>query len=160
MNAPQSNSDTTFHDHPGSDQPHQHEHHARGTDREDETLQLREEELQARTREVETGRVQLGKNVVEEERTLEVPVTRDEVTIERRPVDRRPADGPISDDDDATIRVAVHEERVEVEKTPVVYEEVAIGKREVTTTQPVSETVRREEVHVETEGDTHPHRDL
>src|SRR5919202_2219742 len=56
-----------------------------------ETLQLREEELQARKQPVETGQVQLGKDVVEEERTTEVPVTREEVYVERRPVDR-PAD--------------------------------------------------------------------
>src|SRR6185437_1216057 len=53
-----------------------------------QTVQLREEELQARKTSVETGQVTLGKDVVEEKRTLEVPVTREEVYVERRPVDR------------------------------------------------------------------------
>ena len=117
-----------------------------------ETLQLREEELRARKQEVEKGAVRLGKEVVEEQRTLEVPVTREEVTIERRPVDRRPTEGQIGADEQQTIRVPVTEERVEVEKTPVVYEEVGVNKREVTETQQVSETVRREEARIDRQG--------
>jgi len=152
-------SETAFHDHPGADQPHEHNEHRHATEQVGETVQLREEELRARTREVETGRVQLGKTVVEEERTLEVPVTRDEVTIERHAVDRRPADGAIGVESE-TVRVPIYEERVEVDKTPVVYEEIGVAKREVTTIQQVSDTVRREEARVETEGDTHPHRDV
>jgi uncharacterized protein (TIGR02271 family) len=118
-----------------------------------QSMQLREEELQARKERVETGRVQLGKDVVEQERTLEVPVTREEVTVERRPVERRPAEGEIGTGEQQTIRVPVREERVEVEKQPVVYEEVGIGKREVTETQQVSDTVRREEARLERQGD-------
>jgi uncharacterized protein (TIGR02271 family) len=118
-----------------------------------ETLRLREEQLRARTEQVETGRVRLGKEVVEEQRTMEVPVTREEVTIERHPVERRPAETPISSTEQETIRVPVREERVEVEKQPVVYEEVEVGKREVTETQQVTGTVRREEARVERQGD-------
>jgi uncharacterized protein (TIGR02271 family) len=120
---------------------------------EGDTLRLREEELQARKSSVETGRVQLGKQVVEEKRTLDVPVTREEVTIERRPVDRRPSDQPIDTTEDETIRVPVREERVDVEKQPVVYEEVGVAKRVTQETQKVSDTVRREELRVDKDGD-------
>jgi uncharacterized protein (TIGR02271 family) len=118
-----------------------------------DTLRLREEELQARKTSVETGRVQLGKEVVEEQRTMEVPVTREEVTIERHPVDRRPSDKPIDTTDTETIRVPVREEQLEVEKKPVVYEEVGVGKRVTQESQQVSETVRREELRTDKEGD-------
>jgi hypothetical protein len=47
----------------------------------------------------------------------------------------------------------VREERVELEKRPVVYEEVSVGTREVQDTQRVSGTVRREEARIEQEGD-------
>jgi uncharacterized protein (TIGR02271 family) len=120
--------------------------------RERAALELRQEELHAEKRPVETGQVTVGKDVVEEHRTLEVPVTREEVTIDRQPVDRRRNDRPI-DPSSRTIDVPVHEERVEVEKQPVVYEEVSVGKREVTDTQSVSDTVRREEARIEREGD-------
>src|SRR5918911_4634962 len=99
------------------------------------TVELRQEELAARKEAVEAGRVSLATEVVEEQATLEVPVTREEVTIERRPVDRRPADAPIGTTEQETIRVPVREERVELEKRPVVYEELGVGKREVTGTQ-------------------------
>jgi uncharacterized protein (TIGR02271 family) len=46
---------------------------------------------------------------------------------------------------------------VEVEKTPVVYEEVGVRKQAVEEQQRVSATVRREEVRVDTEGEAHPH---
>jgi len=120
---------------------------------EGDTLRLREEELQARKTSVETGRVHLGKEVVEEERTLEVPVTREEVTIERHPVDRRPSDQPINATESETIRVPVREERVEVEKQPVVYEEVGVARRVKQETQQVSDSVRREELRVDKDGD-------
>jgi len=115
------------------------------------TLQLREEELKARKSDVQTGEVTVGKEVVAEQRTIDVPVTREEVTIERRPVERRVSDRPIEERTEA-IEVPVHEERVEVTKQPVVYEEVAVGTRQVTETQQVSDTVRREEARIDRQG--------
>ena len=115
-------------------------------------LRLREEELVARKQSVETGRVRLGKEIVSEERTLDVPVTREEVTIERRPVERRPSDKSIKDTG-RTIDVPVRAEQVEVEKQPVVYEEVGVRKDQVTQTERVSGTVRREEARINRAGD-------
>jgi uncharacterized protein (TIGR02271 family) len=119
----------------------------------DRRMELREEQLQARKTSVETGSVHLGKDIVEEQRTVDVPVTREEVYVERHPVGRRPTDEPIREGETETIRVPVTEERVEVEKQPVVYEEVGIGKRVTQETQQVSDTVRREELRTDKEGD-------
>jgi uncharacterized protein (TIGR02271 family) len=123
------------------------------TERAGDRMQLREEELQARKTSVQTGEVRLGKEVVEEQRTMEVPVTREEVYVERHPVERREAGAPIDDRETETIRLPVTEERVEVEKKPVVYEEVGIGKRVTQETETVSDTVRREELRVDEKGD-------
>ncbi len=116
------------------------------------TVELREEELQARKQSVEAGQVRIGKEVVEEQKTLQVPVTREEVTVERHPVARQPSDRPIGDGGE-TIQVPVREEQVSVEKRPVVTEEIEVGKREVQETQQVSGTVRREEARIEGQGD-------
>jgi len=78
-------------------------------------------------------------------------VTREEVYVERRPGSGQPANEPIGEGE--TYRVPVREEQVTVEKQPVVREEVAMGKRPVQETRQVSDTVRREEAHVEREGD-------
>jgi uncharacterized protein (TIGR02271 family) len=118
---------------------------------EGERVQLREEELRARKEPVEAGEVGVRKEVVEEQRTMEVPVTREEVTVQRRPTERRPADQPVGEDE--KFRMPVREEQVSVEKQPVVSEEVEIGKRQVQDTKEVGGKVRREEAQVEREGD-------
>src|ERR687885_959105 len=108
------------HEHPGGDVPHRHREgdelatHSSGSSTSEtsgRTVELREEELQARKQPVEKGRVQIGKDVVEEQQTLEVPVTREEVTVERRPVGRAPSATPIREGRE-DIRVPGREERV------------------------------------------------
>jgi uncharacterized protein (TIGR02271 family) len=155
------------HDHPGGDVPHRHDEddefgtHATPEDtarsvrpgqETERTVRLREEELQARKVPIEKGRVQIGKDVVEEQQTLEVPVTREEVTVERRPIGREPSDTPVGQGGE-DIRVPVREEQVSVEKRPVVTEEIRVGKRKAQETQQVSGTVRREEARIEGTGD-------
>jgi uncharacterized protein (TIGR02271 family) len=121
------------------------------TDMGAQRVQLREEELRAQKQPVQTGEVGLRKEVVSEQQTIDVPVTREEVYIERRPASGQPSDTPIGEGE--TYRVPVREEQVTVEKQPVVREEVALGKRQVQDTQRVSDTVRREEAHIEQSGD-------
>jgi uncharacterized protein (TIGR02271 family) len=79
-------------------------------------------------------------------------VTREEITIERHPVEPRPADGRIGDDS-ATLRVPLREEQVRVDKRTVVTEEINVGKQQRQETERVSGTVRREEARIEREGD-------
>lgn len=156
------------HEHPGGEMPHRHDDndemttHGTGHQVSDsgstETMHLREEELRARKDTVETGRVSIGKEVVSEQRSMDVPVSRDEVLIERHPVDRAPSDEPIGEGA-GTMNVPVYEEQVDVQKRPVVYEEVGIGKRAVQDTQHVSAEVRREEARIENEGDVQVRRD-
>jgi uncharacterized protein (TIGR02271 family) len=119
----------------------------------DERIQLREEELRAEKERVQAGEVRVRKEVVSEERTIDVPVTREEVVIERRPAEHAgEVSGRIDEDDE--IRIPVMEEEVRVEKTPVVREEVTVKKRQVQDTERVSDTVRREEARVERSGET------
>ena len=115
------------------------------------SVELREEQLRARKDTVEAGEVALRKDVVTEQKTVDVPVTHEEVVVERRPVTGRPAGGEIREGEE--IRVPVREEQVRLDKEAVVTEEVNVGKRPVTETERVSGTVRREEARVETEGD-------
>jgi uncharacterized protein (TIGR02271 family) len=118
----------------------------------DRNMQLKEERLRAEKENVKAGEVSLRKDVVTEQKSMDVPVTHEEVVVERRPVEgRRPATGDIREGE--TIRVPVHEEKVRLEKQAVVTEEVSVGKRPVTETERVSGTVRREEARVDTTGD-------
>jgi len=117
------------------------------------TMELHSEELTPVKERVQTGEVEVRKEVVTENRNISVPVTREEVVVERHPVDRRPADRADFREEDKTIRVPVTEERVSVEKQPVVTEEVTVGTRAVRDTEQVSGTVRHEEARIEREGD-------
>jgi uncharacterized protein (TIGR02271 family) len=95
--------------------------------------------------------VHVRKEVTTEHKNLEVPVTREEVVIERRPAAGRASSSDIRAGEE--VRIPVKEEQVHVEKTPVVKEEVTVGKRTVQDTEKVSGTVRKEELRVEEEGD-------
>jgi stress response protein YsnF len=60
-------------------------------------LKLREEQLRVRKQPVETGEARLRKDVVSEQQSMDVPVTHEEVYIERRPGSGQPSDQPIGE---------------------------------------------------------------
>jgi uncharacterized protein (TIGR02271 family) len=121
------------------------------TGREADTIQVKEERLQAEKHPVETGQVNVRKEVHTETKTLEVPVQREEVVIERNPVHGRAAADAIREGEE--IRIPVREDKVEVSKDAVVTEEVKVGTRVVQDTEHVAGQVRKEEAKVEQKGD-------
>ena len=120
----------------------------------EERMLLREERLQVNKRNVEAGHVSLEKDVVEEHQSMDVPVSHEEVYVERRPV----VDGEMYEgraeliEDDESIHIPITEERLEVTKKPVVTEEIVVKKRDVERMETVDDTVRREEAHLERDG--------
>ena len=129
---------------------------AQATGRQGDTIEVKEERLRAEKRPVQTGEVTVRKEVHTETKTLEVPVEREEVVIERTPVHGRAAAEGVSAGDireGEQIRIPVREEQVNVTKEAVVTEEVKVGKRTVQDTERVSGQVRKEEVKVEQSGD-------
>lgn len=111
-------------------------------------ISLLSEVLRVNKERVKTGEVRLRKDVRSENQTIEVPVSREELVIERVAGNDRNATGERIGDNEE-VRVPLSEERVNVEKTPVVREEVRVGKRQVTDNQKVSDNVRHEELQVE-----------
>lgn len=118
-------------------------------DIENQRMLRSEEELRIGTREVEAGEVVVAKHVETERVREEVPVERERVRVERRPVDQMRGTADIGPDE---IRIPVVEEELVVEKRPVVKEELIISKERVTDRQTVDEQIRRERVDVT--GDT------
>ena len=119
-------------------------------------LQLREEQLHIHKHLMVAGEVRVRKEVRTEHRTIEVPVSREEIVIERL----APAEAPVTAADFApgeVIRIPLMREQVVVEKRPVVREEVRVGKRVVQETERVGGEVRKEEVRIEREGDVEIH---
>lgn len=118
----------------------------------DGTLTLRQEELDIAKNRIHTGEVTLSKDIIEEQKTVNVPVMHEEIVIERRSINNAPSDSPISSGE--TIRIPVSEEKVEVGKHTVITGEISAHKREVEETEQIHETLKREEARVDTSGNT------
>ena len=112
-------------------------------------VQLRDEELRADTQQVAAGEVHIHKDIITENKSIDVPVTREEVVIERHPVNAAYAGTADFNQADQEIRIPVMEEQVTLAKNTVVREEVEVGKRAVTETQHLTGTVQHEELRVE-----------
>jgi len=119
------------------------------TGEEEIRIPVMEEELTATVRQQEAGAVRIEKDVVEEERTLNVPLTEERVRIERRVVDRPVTAADADAFEETVIDVPLRSETVDVQKQARVAEEVVVSKEAVQRTERVSDTVRREEVYVD-----------
>lgn len=120
---------------------------------ESQKIRLHAERLKAYKQPEQIGEVDIRKEVVTEQQTFNVPVTREEVVIERHSLaeDASAAENPIGEDE--TIRIPIRGEKVNVTKETVTTGEVEISKREVQEDRQFSETVRHEEAHLENKGD-------
>jgi len=117
---------------------------------EETTVPVTEERLGV-SKSQSTKEATITKTPVTETKTIEVPVTHEEVSVERRPASRATttttaADRPIESEQE--IRVPLKQEKVQVTKQPYVKEEVSVKKKPVTETKTVSDEVTKEEVRV------------
>jgi uncharacterized protein (TIGR02271 family) len=105
-----------------------------------------EERMQVSKR-VAMDEATITKEPTTETKTVEVPVTHEEMTIERRPADRSTSERPSSTKTE--VKIPLSKEEVQVTKEPYVKEEVVVKKEPVTETETVSDTVTSERVDVE-----------
>jgi uncharacterized protein (TIGR02271 family) len=117
----------------------------------DDAMTRSEERLSVGTRSEEIGRARLRKYVVTENVTETVPVTREEVRVEREPITEGNAgaalDGPAISEEEH--EVTLHAERPVVEKEAVPVERVRLDKQMVTEQETVSADVRKEQIEME-----------
>jgi uncharacterized protein (TIGR02271 family) len=120
----------------------------------DNAMTRSEERLEVGTRSAEVGRARLRKYVVTENVTQTVPVSREEVRVEREPITDanigNAMDGPAISEEEH--EVVLHAEQPVVAKEAVPVERVRLDKETVTEEAQVSEGLRKEEIEVE--GDT------
>jgi uncharacterized protein (TIGR02271 family) len=117
----------------------------------DDAMTLSEERLDVGTRSEEVGRARLRKYVVTENVTTTVPVSHEEVRIEREPITDanvgNALDGPAISEEEH--EVVLHAERPVVEKEAVPVERVRLDKETVVENETVSEGLRKEEIEVD-----------
>lgn len=119
-------------------------------DSEAKTLSLRKEELDIDKKRVQTGDVEIGKEIIEEPKIVDVPVAHEEVIIERKDLNNEISDSPITDEE--TIHIPVSEEQVDVDKHTVLTSEITARKRTVEDTKHIEETLKREKAKVHSNG--------
>jgi uncharacterized protein (TIGR02271 family) len=114
----------------------------------DDAMTRSEERLQVGTESVEAGRARLRKYVVTEQVTTTVPVSHEEVRVEREPITDANRDAALSGGDltEDEHEVLLHAEQPVVQKEAVPVERVRLGKETVTEQQEVSEQVRKEQI--------------
>lgn len=114
-----------------------------------------EERLDVNKERVATGEARLRKYVVTDTETVEVPVEREEVRVERTPISEADAanyTGTIGDNGAEEASVTLHEERVNVEKKTVPVEKVNLSKETIKDTETHTEDLRKEQI--DTDGIT------
>jgi uncharacterized protein (TIGR02271 family) len=126
--------------------------------RDDEAMTRSEEELRVGTEGTQrqaTGRARLRKYVVTEHEQVTVPVTREEVRVEREPITDDNVGDALSGPDisEGEHEVVTHEERPVVSTETVPKQRVRLEKDTVTEHETVSGEVRKEKIDVEGDRD-------
>jgi uncharacterized protein (TIGR02271 family) len=107
------------------------------------------EVLELDKRRTETGHVRIRKVVHEREEVVDAPLLREEVSLERVPIQRFVDEAvPVRYEGDTMI-ISLFEEVPVVEKRLLLKEELRITRRRVEAHMPVRATLRREEATVE-----------
>ena len=114
----------------------------------DDAMTRSEERLHVGTENVATGRARLRKYVVTENVTQTVPVSHEEVRLEREPITDANRDAALSGADitEEEHEVTLHAERPVTQKETVPVERVRLGTETVTEQTEVSEQVRKEQI--------------
>ena len=119
----------------------------------DNAMTRSEEQLRVGTQTQETGRARLRKYVTTEQEQVTVPVTREEVRVEREPITEANRGEAMSGPDisEEEHEVTLHEERPVVATEAVPVERVRVDVDTVTEQQQVSESVRKEQIELDTD---------
>lgn len=115
------------------------------------TIKLHEEQLNVHKERQNKGEVEISKHVVEDTKTIEVPVQREELHITRRTNTDAVADDHAFEE--KTYKVPLSEEKVVVDKEVVVTGEVDVNKTIETDTEEVTDSVRKEVLDVDGDKD-------
>jgi uncharacterized protein (TIGR02271 family) len=122
----------------------------------DHAMTRSEERLSVGTQRVESGVARLRKYVVTENVTETVPVSHEEIRVEREPITDANVgsalDGPAISEEEH--EVVLHAERPVVEKEAVPVERVRLDTQTVTGQETVSDTVRKEQIELDDDTTT------
>ena len=117
-------------------------------EKEESTVPVIEERLNV-SKKTSTTQYTITKDPITEKKTIEVPVTHEELIVEKRPPKdstSSSAQGPVKSKTE--IKVPLNREEVEVTKEPFVKEEVVVKKKSIAETRTISDTVTSERINI------------
>lgn len=116
-----------------------------------------EEEVRIDKQVVETGKVRISKKVSEHEELIDEPLLREQVAVERVPVNQFVDSPPQARQEGDTLIIPVVREEIVVQKRLLLVEELHVKKQILESHEPQSVTLRKEEVEItRTAADEHP----
>ena len=124
-------------------------------DRDHQTIKLYQERLIASKTRVKTGEVTIGKHVETETARVSVPIEKERIVIERiTPTDAGTpvAPGTVDFSEGQVARMEIYEETADIHKEAFVREEVKIDKVVDHETVQAQDTIRREEIDIDSQG--------
>ena len=118
-------------------------------------IRLYEERLMVNKHRTKAGEVGIGKRVETETASVAVPVERERIVIERSDATTGNVVSPGTADfaGGKVAEVELYEETADIEKQAFVREEVSVRKEVEQETVQASETIRREELEIDADGD-------
>lgn len=105
-------------------------------------IKLYEEKLDINKEKIQTGEVVLRTEVIEEVKTIQVPVIKEEIVVEK--IDKTKG----TDSVEEIMRIPVMEEEIKIDKVNVIKEKVDVKKIEKNDIEVINESLKKEELEV------------
>lgn len=113
-------------------------------------LWLHREQLDIVKELIQTNEVSVHKETFTEEKSIKVPVTREELVIEKKSLNSNSADSSTKPVE--VIRIPISEERIEIVKNRVVLEDISVYSQQIQSIKHIEETLKREELKINSTG--------
>ena len=108
-------------------------------------IKLREEQLDITKDRVKTSDVYVRKEIITDEKTITIPVKREELVVEKKAIG--------NNQDSETVRIPLSEEHIKVIKHPKILKNVTLSKKEYAETEAVEEILKKERLTIDSKGD-------
>jgi uncharacterized protein (TIGR02271 family) len=113
-------------------------------------LKLQQEQLDIIKNTIQSCEVHMHKEIINEEKTITIPIIREELVIEKRFFNKDSSEQ--TGDRIETIRMPVREEQIEIVKHSVDLADIDIYKRQFQEIEHIETILKHEEAHIETNG--------
>lgn len=122
--------------------------HAANCNNDKLTLHLKEEQLDISKKLIKTGEVIAYKETYTKEKTFTVPITYENLVIEKKNFKDKNSD--VINNNSETICIPLSEEQVDIKKHKVILEDVNIYKQQLADNKHIEETLKKEKLYLKT----------